>query len=558
MSAGQLGSSAFASQLLKAQTGNALAAAIGDAKFLVQTPNVLLPNAQAMSSLATGLVKNTTGTGVQSIATAGVDYESPLTFSTGLSRSVNTITNTLRTGINGDQTIIGGTTATQSLIIRPSAGANVANVTYFTADTQGVGYNWMSIYGVGNAEIFAHANSGNDALVSMSAFANADAETYLGVTRGGMSMVQFAPTNANFAAIGTGNASDLVFFTNGTDRGRFKSTGELGLGTDTPGARLHLYGAAAIDVAVKLSSNAGNTNVFLKAVDGGGVNGGLQIQRGDGTALMTMNNSTLSTTFAGTVRVPDGSAAAPSYSFTNDTNTGIWSPGNDRLEITVGGIQLMYFTTNQVQSKDGDASLPMYAFASDPDTGMFRQAANALSLSAGGTESLRVTNTQVRAGDGGAAAPGFSFINDNALGMYRIGSNNLGFSANGSLRLRVDSGTINGVAVAGSLYTEHLRAGNTNGSTGTITVYDSGGTAITVFDSGQLQMQDGRAITAGDTNGLKIATSVLQKIGFYNKTPVVQGASVADATGGATIDSEARTAINSLLSRIRDLGLIAT
>lgn len=46
-----------------------------NAKYLVQQPNATLPNAQAMSALATGIVKNNTTTGVQSIAVAGVDYQ---------------------------------------------------------------------------------------------------------------------------------------------------------------------------------------------------------------------------------------------------------------------------------------------------------------------------------------------------------------------------------------------------------------------------------------------------------------------------------------------------
>lgn len=36
-----------------------------------------------------------------------------------------------------------------------------------------------------------------------------------------------------------------------------------------------------------------------------------------------------------------------------------------------------------------------------------------------------------------------------------------------------------------------------------------------------------------------------------------RGAAVADVTGGATIDAEARTAINALLARLRAHGLIA-
>lgn len=44
------------------------------AKYIVQTADAGLSNEQALDVLATGLVKNTTGTGVLSIATAGTDY----------------------------------------------------------------------------------------------------------------------------------------------------------------------------------------------------------------------------------------------------------------------------------------------------------------------------------------------------------------------------------------------------------------------------------------------------------------------------------------------------
>lgn len=46
--------------------------------------------------------------------------------------------------------------------------------------------------------------------------------------------------------------------------------------------------------------------------------------------------------------------------------------------------------------------------------------------------------------------------------------------------------------------------------------------------------------------------------GFYGTAPIAQGATVADASGGATVDAEARSALNDLLARIRALGLIAT
>jgi hypothetical protein len=47
------------------------------ATFLTQTPDATLTAEQAMSALATGIVKNATGTGVQSIAVQGTDYYAP-------------------------------------------------------------------------------------------------------------------------------------------------------------------------------------------------------------------------------------------------------------------------------------------------------------------------------------------------------------------------------------------------------------------------------------------------------------------------------------------------
>lgn len=47
-------------------------------------------------------------------------------------------------------------------------------------------------------------------------------------------------------------------------------------------------------------------------------------------------------------------------------------------------------------------------------------------------------------------------------------------------------------------------------------------------------------------------------IGFFGATPAAQPTAVPNATGGATVDAEARTAINDLLARLRTLGIIAT
>jgi hypothetical protein len=62
-------------RLTAASSGAAPAPA--NATYITQTHDATLTNEQAMGDLATGIVKNTTGTGVQSIAAPGTDYTSP-------------------------------------------------------------------------------------------------------------------------------------------------------------------------------------------------------------------------------------------------------------------------------------------------------------------------------------------------------------------------------------------------------------------------------------------------------------------------------------------------
>jgi hypothetical protein len=69
-----------------------------DADYIIQTPNALLPNAQALSTLSTGLLKTTLlGNGAVSIASAGVtpivnDYVDPLSLETQLAEMTTAIT----------------------------------------------------------------------------------------------------------------------------------------------------------------------------------------------------------------------------------------------------------------------------------------------------------------------------------------------------------------------------------------------------------------------------------------------------------------------------------
>ncbi len=74
----------------------------------------------------------------------------------------------------------------------------------------------------------------------------------------------------------------------------------------------------------------------------------------------------------------------------------------------------------------------------------------------------------------------------------------------------------------------------------------------------RIDSQKGASGTARPVALAYAGTERMRWIGFFGATPVAQGASIADASGGAIIDAEARTALNALISRIEATGLIAT
>jgi hypothetical protein len=69
---------------------------------------------------------------------------------------------------------------------------------------------------------------------------------------------------------------------------------------------------------------------------------------------------------------------------------------------------------------------------------------------------------------------------------------------------------------------------------------------------------DAEAGSGGGTlRGIKLGSATSSLLGFYGVTPVDQPATVADPAGGGTVDAEARTAINDIIDRLQELGLIA-
>jgi hypothetical protein len=78
--------------------------------------------------------------------------------------------------------------------------------------------------------------------------------------------------------------------------------------------------------------------------------------------------------------------------------------------------------------------------------------------------------------------------------------------------------------------------------------------STTLNQNGNIIMGNARDIVLNTTTGTKIGTGTTQKLGFWNATPVVQPAAVADATDATSVIAR----LNDLLSRLRTTGLIAT
>ncbi len=118
-----------------------------DATYIVQTANAGLSAEQAMGSLATGIVKNTTTTGVQSIATLGKDYGINCWMHdafAGLTGSVIGAGAYNETGAWADDTMAAGSTATATggiLTFTNNAAAGATRSTMSSTVTSGTFFN---------------------------------------------------------------------------------------------------------------------------------------------------------------------------------------------------------------------------------------------------------------------------------------------------------------------------------------------------------------------------------------------------------------------------------
>ena len=116
-----------------------------------------------------------------------------------------------------------------------------------------------------------------------------------------------------------------------------------------------------------------------------------------GTARVTVSGTAL--TSALPVDVPLGTNSAPGLTFTGDLNTGVYSPGADQLAITTGGTARLTVNTTSITSTLpvlaplGSVSAPSYTFTGDTNTGIYSPGADQLAITAGGSDRINVDSS---------------------------------------------------------------------------------------------------------------------------------------------------------------------
>lgn len=131
------------------------------------------------------------------------------------------------------------------------------------------------------------------------------------------------------------------------------------------------------------------------------------------------------------------------------------------------------------------------------------------------------------------------------------GCDGLGSNITGGI-LNISGGRGTGTGISGVLnFRSHAAAASSS------TVNASPVTVMQITSTTAITITDAVNFVLGTTTGTKWGASTSAKQSWWGVTPVVQPAHIADPTGGAVVDAEARTAINSILAWQATLGLTA-
>ena len=475
------------------------------------------------STTLTGILKGNGTSGVLT-AVAGTDYEVPLTFSTGLNRSVNTITNTgvLAVGPTGQTTngtAIFATSTTGTNFTITGAGSTITfNLPTASAANRGalssadwtlfsnkisstslsavypLAYNsstgvFTTAFSTTTTNVFSALNTFNGGLSASTINTTGSITTgtqFLGVGSDGSGVPSFSWGSDLQTGIFHGGVNVIGFATGGIERARIDSSGFFGIGTSSASASLSVEGNALIHGTLTVdglgsgvlhSSNglvsASNVNLATE------VTGILGIANG-GTAT--------STQVTNGVNYFDGTRITSNANFTFDGANGQLSvPSNGWYSI--GGSLLAYASSTNESTifglgAGGDATTSSAHFSFNTAIGYQALSSNAATSFTGyQNTAIGAQALQFNVSGTNNTAVGYHALNKNAGGSnngfgYAALSNNVaggGNNAFGSQSLsQLNGGSYNvafGDSAGGALTTgsQNVFIGSISGTASTIT-----------------------------------------------------------------------------------------
>jgi hypothetical protein len=361
-----------------------------------------------------------------------------------------------------------------------------------------------------------------------------------------------------FEAAGSGAGQRSVIYAGGTERLRITPAGLVGIGTSSPVNLLHVQGDATFELnaggqfAIRGSTNSQNrfnfgfetTNnyAWIQAITAGTAFRPIALNPSGGNVGIGTTSPT------GQLTV---SSNAPAIHLLESDG----SSGFDNTALTRDGDVFQIQTRNQGTFVSNDYRISTNASGAIAHEWRIGNTERARIDSSGrllvGTSTNSAVSTLVLQGNStfsngapflflqrGVSVPGA----DDALGVLSFGNNASNLGA--QISVSRDGGTwTSGTSHPGRLVFSVTADG---AASPTEALRISNNRAITVSDGGN--------VVLGTTTGTKIGTATTQKLGFYNATPVVQPAAVANATDAATVITQ----LNDLLAKLRTLGIIAT
>lgn len=241
----------------------------------------------------------------------------------------------------------------------------------------------------------------------------------------------FTRTNSNAIEVVMGGTSGFTFNKEG-------ATSNYQLFANVPGI---------VTRPVYSNSGSSTTGIYFPSSSVGVTVGGSEKGRFTSTGLTVTGD----TSVTGVVKTSDGTAAAPSHTFTSDPDSGLYSASANNPTIAAGGVPIAIFTSDDIGNGFGgivldgsmgiamgvgqimgagtnDPTQPAIAVTSNTNSGgLTSPTGTTLGVVAAGAEVFQATANGIEVSashkilnvDGSLGAPSYTFVNDTTSGIFR-------------------------------------------------------------------------------------------------------------------------------------------